>query len=223
MVDNHEWEWIVERTTEGGVDHLLLGMSDPFLLAPGLHDVQAWSEAVANGRWGHRAARMAESLRESLDLDHWASFEESFGQLARLLEDVGSRRNGRPPASILAMSGDVHNAYLAEVAFPRSSGVESRVYQAVCSPLRNALKPKERRAQELAASPIGTAIGRLLAVSAGVARPPIRWQILDGPSFENQIATLEIDGRTSDLTIERAAAGDGGPPTLEPIVRRRLA
>jgi hypothetical protein len=44
----------------------------------------------------------------------------------------------------------------------------------VCSPLRNALAPKERRAQELAASPIGTAIGRLLA----------------------QIATLEIDGRT---------------------------
>ena len=66
-------------------------------------------------------------------------------------------------------------------------------------------------------------IGRLLAVAAGVARPPIRWRILDGPSFENQIATLEIDGRTSDLTIERAAARDGGPPTLEPIVRRRLA
>ena len=36
----------------GGVDHLLVGTSLPFLLAPGLHHVEAFSEALAQGAWG---------------------------------------------------------------------------------------------------------------------------------------------------------------------------
>src|ERR671917_291709 len=45
---------------------------------------------------------------------------------------------GNPPASITILSGDVHHGYLAEARF-RDDNVQSRVYQGVCSPLRNAL------------------------------------------------------------------------------------
>ena len=45
----------------------------------------------------------------------------------------------RAPASIVTLSGDVHHAYLFEVAFPRGSGARSAVWQAVCSPYRNPL------------------------------------------------------------------------------------
>ena len=47
-----------------------------------------------------------------------------------------------PPATILTLSGDVHHAYLAEVGYPRGAGVQSAIYQAVCSPFRNPLEPE---------------------------------------------------------------------------------
>jgi len=55
MVDDHEWEWLEEQCT-GGVDHLLIGSSLPILVMPGLHDLEAWNEAVCDGAWGRLAA-----------------------------------------------------------------------------------------------------------------------------------------------------------------------
>ena len=40
-----------------------------------------------------------------------------------------------------------------------------------------------------------TALAALLAKAAGAPDPGIRWRTLDGPYFDNQVATLEIDGR----------------------------
>ncbi len=54
MLDPHEWEWL-EQHAEGDFDHLLIGTSLPFLLAPGLHYLEAWNEAVCNGAWGRAA------------------------------------------------------------------------------------------------------------------------------------------------------------------------
>src|SRR3712207_8062569 len=48
-----------------------------------------------------------------------------------------SLHDALPISSIVTLSGDVHHAYLAEVAYPRGSGVRSAVWQAVCSPFRN--------------------------------------------------------------------------------------
>ncbi len=213
MVDDEEWEWICESAT-GEHDHLLLGMADPYLLAPGLHDFQAWNEAVCGGAWGPLATSPAEWMRETGDLDHWGSFERAFRRLTDLIYQVGSGRRGPAPASIVALSGDVHNAYLAEVAFREGTGVTSRAYQAVCSPIRNPLKKKERWAQQLGVSPVGTLIGRLLRASAGVRPPDIRWRFVRGPSFENQIATLDFDGRSAAVLVERPVLRDGRPPGL---------
>jgi hypothetical protein len=222
MVDDEEWDWIRESAT-GDYDHLLFGMSDPYLLAPGVHDFQAWNEALCAGAWGTPWARVAEQLRERLDLDHWASFERAFRRLTDLLYQVGSGRRGKPPATILALSGDVHNAYLAEIAFRREAGVKSRAYQAVCSPIRNPLPSRERRAQRFGASSLGGLIGRLLRAAAGVDPPEIRWRFARGPSFENQIATLELDGPSASLLVERPEPRDGGPPRLRRVFDYQLS
>jgi hypothetical protein len=56
----------------------------------------------------------------------------------------------------------VHHSYLAEATF-RHDNVESPVYQAVCSPLRNALPGKKSRLQGVAWSKAGELAGRLLS------------------------------------------------------------
>ena len=94
IVDDEEWEWIVDHAT-GDFDHLLIGTTDPFLLGPGLHYIEAWNEAVCDGAWGEGPARLGERMRRALDFDHWAAFQSSFHRFAKLLEDVGSGRRGR--------------------------------------------------------------------------------------------------------------------------------
>ncbi|MEX2196470.1 MAG: alkaline phosphatase D family protein [Thermoleophilaceae bacterium] len=222
MVDDDEWAWIEEHAS-GGVDHLFLGTSLPWLLAPGMHHLEAWNEAVCDGVWGRLGARAGESVRQTLDLEHWAAFGESFERVCGLVEAVGSGRRGPPPASIVALSGDVHHAYLAEVAFRSGSGVRSAVYQAVCSPFRNPLDEKERRAVRVGCSRTGLAVGRALSRLAGVSSPPIRWRFTEGPVFDNQVATIRIEGRRADLRIEKAVPDGGRASRLETTVERRLA
>jgi hypothetical protein len=221
MLDDQEWEWLRD-TVSGDFDHLLLAMSDPYLLAPSLHDLQIWNERVCAGAWGETAAKLGERVRESLDLDHWASFLRGFTRLTELLTEVATGKRGQPPASVVALSGDVHNAYLAEVGFRAGTGATSRVYQAVCSPIRNPLEPSERHAQRFAMTGAARLIGRALRRSVGLPPPDIRWRVERGPSFDNQIATLELDGRKADLRVERPVVRDGGPPQLEPVFTYEL-
>ena len=224
IFDGEEWEWIEDRTA-GEFDHLLLATTDPVLLGPGLQYLEAWNEAVCAGAWGGAAARIGERMRRALDFDHWGAFQHSFRRLATLLAEVGSgRRGGAPPATIGILSGDVHHAYLADVAFRRDARVRSHVYQAVCSPFRNALDSHERLAVKLGISRPGKAIGRAVARAAGVDDPEVRWGITDGPFFDNQVATVAFDGRSSTLRLERAVSGEGGDnPRLEKLFERRLA
>ena len=223
MVDQAEWDWIESHAT-GGCDHLLLASSVPVLLAPGMHGLEAWSEAVTGGAWGRVASTVAEKLRQSLDLEHWAAFHTSFLGLTGLIRSVGSGERGAPPASIVALSGDVHHAYLAAVAFPRGTSVRSAVYQAVCSPIRNPLDSNERRAIRAGWSRLAHVIGAGLAAAAGVPRPDVSWRLLHPePWFDNQIATLELQGREAVMRIERTAADGTSDPRLDTVFERRLA
>lgn len=210
ILDEAEWDWL-ERHVEGEWDHLLIGTSDPFLLAPGLHHLEAWGEALVEGAWGRCLGRAGERLRRGLDFDHWAAFRRSFERLVDLLRDHGSGAHGDPPASIGFLSGDVHHAYLAEAAFTRSSRVTSAVWQGVCSPFRNALDRHERLTIRIGNSGLGYTIGRALSRAAGVDDPEIRWRILEGPFYDNQVATLTLDGRRASLKLERTV----GDPSLD--------
>ncbi len=221
MVDAEEWRWIEEYAI-GGFDHLLLGTSLPVLLGPGMHHLQAWNEAVCSGVWGERAAEWGEKIRRSQDLDHWSSFRDSFVRLTDLIRRVGAGEKGRPPASILVFSGDVHHGYLTESTF-RDDEVESPVYQVVCSPLRNSLPGDKSRLQRLAWTKPGELAGRALSRLAGLSDPEIRWSLTHGSLwFENQIASLELNGRQATLVFEKAVLGGSGEPGLEKIYEYHL-
>jgi PhoD-like phosphatase len=222
IFDDDEWDWIVEHA-RGDFDHLLIATTVPFLLSPGFHFLEAWSERVCDGTWGGVAARAGEKLRRALDFDHWASFELSFQRLRGLLEDVGSGKHGKAPASIVVLSGDVHHAYLAEMAFRPEARMTSAVYQAVCSPYRNPLDSHERFAIKAGFTRSFTAAMRALAGSAGAADPGLRWRLAEGPYFDNQVATLRLDGRESVLQLDKTVPGDEDERALDCVFERRLA
>ncbi|HKH11548.1 MAG TPA: alkaline phosphatase D family protein [Rubrobacter sp.] len=222
MVDADEWSWIEERAT-GGFDHLLLGTSLPVMLGPGMHNLQAWNERVCSGVWGERAARWSENLRRSQDLDHWASFHGSFTQMAELLKRVATGGRGEAPSTVLVLSGDVHHGYLAEADFLDAEPV-SRVYQAVCSPMRNSLPGKKSLLQSVAWTRPAVLAGRLLARLAGVEGEDLAWSLThDEPFFDNQVATLDLDGPRAEITFEGAVLDGSGEPGLKKLYRHRLA
>jgi hypothetical protein len=221
MVAEEEWRWIDERSC-GEFDHLLLAMSDPFLLPRGAHHLQAWNEAICDGAWGKTLASLGERLREGADLDHWASFQDSFERMADLIRAVGAGEKGAAPASVVALSGDVHHAYLSQVGFRRNARVESSVYQVVCSPLRNPLDRPKRRLLRFVGSRVAEIAARGLAAAARVKTSSIQWRLVRGPSFDNQIATLQLDRRRALIRVERAVSGAGGP-RLERVFEHRLA
>jgi PhoD-like phosphatase len=223
MLDPDEWGWVQEHAT-GGFDHLLVATSLPWLLGRGMHFVEAWSEAVAGGAWGSVAAGAAENLRQTADMEHWAAFQESFARLVELYRAVGTGERGEPPASIVTLSGDVHHAYLFEVGYPRGTGMKSNVWQAVCSPYRNPLEQRERRSIRIGMSRPFEIAMRGLAHLAGVRDPGIGWRMIgDGPWFDNQVATLIVDGRRIDMRLDKAVPVDESTAKLECVLEQRLA
>jgi hypothetical protein len=163
-------------------------------------------------------------MRRALDCDHWAAFQRSFMRLTGLLEEVGSGERGRPPASICILSGDVHHAYLAEVAFRRDANVSSAVYQAVCSPFRKGLDAHERFAVRIGHSRPTEVLVRGLARASGVEDPDIRWRFAGGPYFDNQIATLSLEDREASLTISKTVHDpEVEGARLETAFERRIA
>ena len=222
MVDAEEWTWIEDKAN-GDFDHLLLGTSLPVLLGPGMHHLQAWNEAVCAGAWGEGMKGWGERIRRSQDLDQWASFHDSFVALTDLIRRVATGENNDPPASIAILSGDIHHGYLARASF-RDDSVESPVYQAVCSPLRNALPDKKSSLQDVAWTKPAAFAGRLLSLLAGISEEEMSWYLTHGePWFENHVATLELDGRHASITFERAIQDGSGEPALQEIFAHRLA
>lgn len=223
MLDETEWHWL-EENVAGEMDHLVIASSLPMLMAQGMHHAETWSERVADGAWGRLMARAMEKVRRALDMEHWAAFGNSLERLMKLLAEVGGGRRGTAPASIVMVSGDVHHGYLARIAYRRSSGVRSAVYQSVTSPFRNPLGRGERTFQRISASRGMAAVTRLLAASAGVSQPIVRWRRLEGLAFENQVSTLEMSGGNAILRLEKAVAADGPEGAgLEALWERRLA
>ena len=222
MLSEAEWDWVRESAT-GDFDHLLIATTLPWLLSPGLHHLEAWNEAVCGGAWGRPAARLGEKLRQALDLEHWSAFHASFLQLSDLIHEVASGAHGPAPASIIVLSGDVHHAYLAEVAFPGRAPTRSAVVQAVCSPIRNPLDRRERRALGLGLSRPVAATTRLLARLAGVPVADIRWRFVAEPTFDNQVGFVELDGRHAKVAIEKTRPEDWAAPQLHLSLSHTIA
>jgi hypothetical protein len=146
--------------------------------------------------------------------------------MCRHIREVGTGEHGEPPATIVALSGDVHHAYLAEVGFRAGTGVRSNVYQAVCSPFRNPLDAKERRMMLTATTRFGKAVTRGLARLARVAPPSVRWRYVhDKPWFDNQIAMLVLEGRHATFSLDKSEPppAEDGRLKLERVFEHPLA
>ena len=223
MFDDVEWDWIREQVA-GDHDHLVLADTLPVLMPPVFHHLEAWNEAVCAGAWGPLARwLLGERLRRAVDLEHWAAFQKGFHRITRLLTEVARGDHGPAPASVVMLSGDIHHAYLAEVALPREAGARSAVYQAVCSPFRNPLDRHERVVARVGSSRALAPVMRRLARWAGVEEAPIRWRLTASPTFDNQFGTLELEGRRARVRIERTVPETWPQPETEVSLERRLA
>ncbi|HEY0640345.1 MAG TPA: alkaline phosphatase D family protein [Pseudonocardiaceae bacterium] len=215
VLDEAEWNWFVEQARGRELDHLLIGTSLPYLLPRGLHELEYWNEAVADGHWGRPGRRIGEWIRQKLDLEHWAAFHDSFDKMADVLREVGTGE--RAPATVVLLSGDVHYSYLMRATVP-DADQRSRIYQAVCSPIRNPLPRLFRYANTLASFAVAGVVGRLLARTAGLHEQALQWHLAHRPMFDNAIAQLDLDGREAALRWETAVLEDGAElPTVTAV------
>jgi hypothetical protein len=217
MVDAEEWEWIAEHA-RGAYDHLIIASTVPVFMTPGIDGLEAWNEAVCSGAWSRLAIPVGEKLRRALDLEHWPAFQRSFRTMVDLLHELAEGPDA--PGTISFIGGDVHTAYIAEVALGPAQ--KSRVFQIVCSPFRNPLQPREQRVIRLLGTRAAGVLSRALARSAGVRRPDVNWRLITPITFDNSVAVLDLDERYARVTIRRSAPeNDRGWP-LETIHERDL-
>jgi hypothetical protein len=71
-------------------------------------------------------------------------------------------------------------------------------------------------------APATDRVGRRLARAAGVPEEPLSWTLTEGPWFDNQIATLELDGRRARVRLETAIGRGHEDPRLVEVAARRL-
>ncbi|QYJ05062.1 alkaline phosphatase family protein [Nocardioides panacisoli] len=224
IIDDEEMAWLDEQV-RGGFDHLLLGTSLPFLLASGLHHLEAFNEALAAGAWGDRAARFGERLRQGVDLEHWAAFQAGFAEVSRMVVETASGRRGPAPATVTFLSGDVHHSYVSEAQHSRARRragappLQSRIVQAVCSPIRNPLPRPVRFATAFLSYGVAGVLGRGVALLARAPRPILRWSYVRGPWYDNNLATLEVHDRDLRMWWARGVVDgdDHARPRLEQV------
>jgi hypothetical protein len=127
-----------------------------------------------------------------------------------ILAKIGKTAAGdacRAPATITFLSGDVHFAYVARARLREPQATSPRVYQVVCSPLRNPLPGALQYGQLAASSRVGHRVGRAFARLAGVKTPRLEWRMVGQPAFGNVLATIDLQGRQAIASIETAEVG----------------
>jgi len=209
ILDDDEFAWAERAVSEDAhqAAHVLIGSSLPWLLAPAIHDVQS-----ANAAACARGSALGERIRQALDLEHWAAFEDSFHRLATLLRWVAAAPHA--PATISVLSGDVHHSYAA-----RADVEGSPVYQLVSSPVHHRVPRYATVALRVAWwGPLAAAV-RSVVRRLGVADPTLSWRLLRGPVFGNAVAALTFSDRSAELIFERS----GPSGQLEPVSRIELA
>lgn len=200
MLGDCEFEWFEEQVSEcvDGVDHVVIGSSLPWLLPPLLGDLQTVNEIAAD-ETGWRG-NLAEKLRQAADLEHWPAFCKSFLRLSDAIRRAAAP-DGRGPATVSVLSGDVHHSYAARADFIED--LDARVHQLVCSPVHNYVPAYVKPAFRLGWSPRLARLSRRWARRRGAPALPMSWRNLNGPLFGNTIATLSIAGRDAEVWFEQ--------------------
>ena len=226
MLDEAEWRWareqaLVTTPPEQPFDHVLIGSSLPFLMLPGLHHLEGWNEATAQGAWGRWGAKLGEKIRLAVDLEHWAAFRRSFDDMVQLVVDIAHLAH--PPASVLWLSGDVHCSYLARADVHDVDPRTTAVHQLTMSPFRNPLNLPIRVVNRLVKRAGLVRVLRGLSARAGVEEPGIAWTVEDGPWFENGVMTVVLHGRQASVEVEHAWVKSEGEQVLRETLVRQLS
>jgi hypothetical protein len=122
------------------------------------------------------------------------------------------------------LSGDVHHSYVSEARLSRrtaqrSPALQSRLIQAVCSPIRNPLPRSMRFATAVLSYGVAGPLGRLASRSAKVPTSPITWKYAKGPWFDNNLAFLELAPRSLRMwwVSGKVVDGDQEAPRLTKV------
>ena len=213
MLDDGELTWLDDQL-QGDVDHLLIGTSLPFLLAPGLHHVESFSEAIAEGAWGttgHAARRAGAPGAPTWSTGRRSSRASATWPRSCSRSPPGER--GRAPRTITFLSGDVHHSYVAE-AWPARRR-RSRAGSCRRSARRSATRCRGACAAFTGAG--GQARRRGVAGAAAVARGPgAAASRCDGRSPRGPGTTTT--SRSSSCA--RRASGCGGTPARSSTAHR---
>ncbi|MBB2988050.1 alkaline phosphatase D family protein [Terracoccus luteus] len=225
MLDEQEQRWLDEQLT-GDVDHLLIGTSLPFLLPPGLHDFEAIDEVTAQGAYGRPLAAVGEKIRQVVDLEHWAAFNDGFEAVFDMVMDVARGNRGRAPATVTFLSGDVHNSYVAHVTDAAARhGARSTIVQAVCSPIRNPMPMALRVLMSGMAKSLVKPMNAWARRSKRVPDPAYPWTVTHGPWYDNCFAELNVQG--PDLVVVwrggEVRGGDDENPALTTVAEVKIA
>jgi hypothetical protein len=221
MLDEDEFAWVeaaMRRAADEGVEHLIIGTSLPWLLPHAIHNLERWNETLNVRHHGRWRGRLAETLRQASDLEHWAAFGHSFERLGRALTSVARGEHGRAPATALVLSGDVHHAYAAELVQP--GDLTSRVHQLTVSPLHNQAPHPIRVGFKIGWSRTARRLTERLARWVRAEPTALEWDKQAGPFFGNQIGELVLDGREARFLLSVAEVGDD---SLRQVLDRPLA
>ncbi|HEX8758750.1 MAG TPA: alkaline phosphatase D family protein [Pseudonocardiaceae bacterium] len=212
MLDDAEFSWVEHAVSTDAhqAQHVLVGSSLPWLLAPAIHDVQSANEVACV-----RGSALGEHIRQAIDLEHWAAFRNSFDRLGALLRRVSAAPDA--PETISVLSGDVHHSYVAQADFSGPAD-GSPVYQLVCSPLHHSIPWYAAALMRAAWFRPLIAVVRSMVRRYGVPDPTLSWRLLSGPIFGNAVATLVFSDRKAELVIEKS----GRSGQLQPVSQLEL-
>ena len=149
--------------------------------------------------------------------------EHRAGRLALVGQEVARGERGPAPQTITFLSGDVHNSYLAEVTDPLRLGAQSRVVQAVCSPIRNPMPRGVRMVVSLFAKSLVRPMRFIARTSPDVPSPAYPWTVTDGPWFDNNVALITVG--ENDLALDWVTGvveDDDAYPRLQQVYAVRL-
>ena len=223
IISAEEWDWIKSQGRRQATSHLLIASSLPFLLPSGMHDIEAWSEAVTDGAWGQRLSGLGEKVRIGANLDHWACFQRSYQEFEDLVIDVATGKCGPAPDTLLLFGGDVHHCWVDEVSLPDDAPKTAHedLADGVLRSAQGTPRPTSESSCTLGHTRLVAALGRVLAKTTRVAKPRLRWRPVTRPHFRNQIGTLEIAGGEVGVRIERVH-GRWRKPRMETVIEHKL-
>ena len=106
---------------------------------------------------------------------------------------------------------------------PARLGAQSRVVQAVCSPIRNPMPRGVRMVMSLFAKSLVRPMRFIASQSPDVPSPAYPWTVTDGPWFDNNIALVTVGA--NDLALDWVTGvveGDEAHPRLQQVYAVRL-